>query len=102
MELKKCWKEYADYLKQKGYTKRTQENYLWLLNKFLEEMSHEGIQTIGQVTEEKVQNYIGSRYYYINNKGKQNTIGSRNNEMKIIKHFFNGSYILNNHKKAFS
>ena len=88
MELKKCWKEYADYLKQKGYTKRTQENYLWLLNKFLEEMSNERIQTIGQVTEEKVQNYIGSRYYYINNKGKQNTIGSRNNEMKIIKHFF--------------
>lgn len=87
MELKECRVEYLSYLKQKGYTVRTIESYQWLLDKFIEELTESGITRIEQITEEIIQNYISNRYYYINNKGKQNSIGSRNNELQAIKHF---------------
>lgn len=66
----------------------TVKEYLLRLDQFIFYLNQLGVFGIYDVTKQHIYDYQKHLFYYLNKKGRQNTVEYQNNHIKIIKSFF--------------
>lgn len=85
MELDQVNQLYSRYLKVTGI--RTYHQHLYTINQFFHFLKEGGFTDIRKLVERDILGYLRSRYYYINQFGRQNSVRTRNLEISTLKHF---------------
>jgi integrase/recombinase XerD len=83
---------YLRHLEVRNYSPQTISSTEWRLKPFLAFLESKGIKDPNSITVEIVRNYQTYLFYYINAKGKQNSVGYRNIQLLYVKYYLRYLY----------
>ena len=86
--LKEAKRIYEEWLIFKNYSKRTIEGNTQQLEIYLKWLKNKKKRVVTTITEEELKGYFKERYYYINSRGSQNAIRTRNGEITVVKQLY--------------
>lgn len=87
MQVKTAIQRYVKQLKEKGYAEKTISEYERFLGDYLLFLSADGTHVVKDITGDLNNAYVKERFYVMNQFGRQNSVGTRNNEIKAIRSF---------------
>ncbi len=92
VDLDQAKRDYVHYFTAKGYSPISLMKWCYTIQVFLNYLISEKITEIEQITDLHIKDYIQIRHYYINQKGRQNGLITRNMEIKAIRNWFKFLY----------
>ena len=92
MKIKRAIQGYLKQLKEKNFSAKTITEYARFLNDYFFFLIANETEQLSQITEELNKAYLKERFYVMNQFGRQNSVGTRNNEIKAVRAFLRFCY----------